>query len=203
VNSSNPEFWNTRYRSEKTPWDFHGIPKALQEFLQSTTINGRVLIPGCGSAYEIKAFADAGWDPVGIDFSQAGVERAKNHLGVLGEKVIYGNFFEHDFGREKFDLIYERTFLCSMSPDRWPEYGSRIAELLKEGGILAGFFLYGEESSPPPFPMVPEQLGALLGNQFQLVEKTPSPDALKVFSGKEERWEIWKRAYTGSRLSPG
>jgi SAM-dependent methyltransferase len=194
MESTNPDFWDTRYRSGKTPWDFHGIPKALQEFLQSTTIKGRVLIPGCGSGYEIKAFADAGWDPVGIDFSQAAVERAKSHLGDLADKIKFGNFFEYSFGPEKFDLIYERTFLCSMSPKLWRSYAIKVAELLHDRGTLAGFFLYGAESNPPPYPLAEGQLQTLLGSNFQKIERTRATDSLEIFSTKEEFWEVWKKS---------
>ena len=193
MESTNPEFWDTRYRSEKMPWDFHGIPKALQEFLRSTGTKGRVLIPGCGSAYEVEAFYDSGWEVLGLDFSQAAVERAKQSLGTLSDKIIFGDFFKYDFGSKKFDMIYERTFLCSMSQELWSRYALRVTDLLTEKGILAGFFLYGEESDPPPYPLARGQLQTLLGNKFQLLEEKSVTDSLKVFSDKEERWEIWKK----------
>jgi hypothetical protein len=41
-------------------------------------------------------------------------------LGSLAQRVILGDFFTHDFGQRRFDLVDERTFLCSMSPSRWP-----------------------------------------------------------------------------------
>jgi hypothetical protein len=40
------------------PWDFGGVPV----FLEKHYGPGRVLIPGCGSGYEIEAFSSAGWD---------------------------------------------------------------------------------------------------------------------------------------------
>ena len=51
-------------------------------------------------------------------------------LGPLAERVILGDFFAHDFGQRRVDLIYERTFLCSMTPARWSEYVNRMADLL-------------------------------------------------------------------------
>lgn len=51
---------------------------------------GRVSIPGCGSAYEARTFAEKGYDVVAIDFSPAAVERqeafgllATNHVHVI------------------------------------------------------------------------------------------------------------------------
>ena len=152
--SNQPDFWTVRYAAGKTPWDFGGVPSALKSFLERSSVPGRVLIPGCGSGYEIQAFHAAGYDVSAIDFSPAAVEQAKRVLGVLAGRVIFGDFFTHDIGERRFDLIYERTFLCSMTPSRWPEYVNRMGELLSPGGRLIGVFLYGQKSSSgPPFPL--------------------------------------------------
>ncbi len=58
-----------------------------------------MLIPGCGADYEVRAFHEAGDHVTAIDFSPAAVEQAKKQLGGLGERVILGDFFVHDFGR--------------------------------------------------------------------------------------------------------
>ena len=49
-----------RYAAGKTPWDFGGVPSALKSFLERSSVRGRVLIPGCGSGYEVQAFHAAG-----------------------------------------------------------------------------------------------------------------------------------------------
>jgi len=128
--SNQPDFWSVRYAAGKTPWDFGGVPSALKSFLERSSPPGRVLIPGCGSGYEIQAFHAAGYGVSAIDFSPAAVDKAKRMLGPLAERVILGDFFKHDFGQGRFDLIYERTFLCSMTPARWSEYVNRMADLL-------------------------------------------------------------------------
>ena len=82
--SSKPDFWNTRYASGKTPWDLGGVPAALRSFLSRARPPGRVLIPGCGSGYEVQAFHEAGFAVTAIDFSSAAIERAGRLLGPLG-----------------------------------------------------------------------------------------------------------------------
>jgi len=41
-----PDFWDRRYKSDKTPWDFHGLPDSHKDFLQISTpvTNGTVWI---------------------------------------------------------------------------------------------------------------------------------------------------------------
>lgn len=190
--STQPDFWNTRYTAGKTPWDLGGVPAALRSFLGRAESPGHVLIPGCGSGYEVQAFHDAGFEVTAIDFSAAARERAGRILGPLRRCVIPGNFFTHDFTAQKFDLIYERTFLCSLPPARWPAYALRMAELLEKGKILAGIFLYGEEAEPPPYPLMEAQVLELLGEDFELIRSDPVSDSLPLFQGME-RWQEWRR----------
>ena len=189
--SNQPDFWTVRYTAGKMPWDFGGVPWALKSFLERSSVPGRVLIPGCGSGYEIQAFHAAGYDVSAIDFSPAAVEQAKRVLGFLAERVIWGDFFTYDFGQRRFDLIYERTFLCSMTPSRWPEYVNRMADLLLPGGRLIGAFLYGQRpSSGPPFPLTEPDAEQLFKKQFQLVRSAVMTDSLPLFRDME-RWQEW------------
>jgi len=190
--SDEAEFWESRNTGGKMPWDFRGVPRALISWLKTANSSGRVLIPGCGSGYEVKAFQDAGWDVVAIDYAPAAVARAKAALGALADKVMLADFFMRDFGGRKFDLIYERTFLCSLPPERWPAYARRMADLLAEGGRLAGFFLYGHEEEPPPYPLTEEAAQALFGENFVRVTDEAVTDSLPVFAGRE-RWQVWQK----------
>ncbi len=188
---SDPDFWTTRYAACKTPWDFGGVPAALKSFLARSSNTGKVLIPGCGSGYEVRAFHESGYDVTAIDFSPAAVGRAKEILGSLAERVILGDFFTHDFGQCRFDLIYERTFLCSMAPSRWPDYVNRVADLLSPGGSLVGVFLYGQRpASGPPFPLTDADAEQLFRKRFQLARSEAVTDSLPLFRDME-RWQEW------------
>ena len=191
ADSTHPDFWTIRYVTGKTPWDFGGVPAALKSFLASSSTFGSVLIPGCGSGYEVQAFHTAGYDVTGIDFSPAAVDQAKRVLDVLAERVILGDFFAHDFGGCRFDLIYERTFLCSMPPSGWPDYANRVADLLSVGGRLIGIFLYAEQSAPgPPYPLTEKQAEQLFASRFRLMRSELVTDSLPLFRGME-RWQEW------------
>ena len=190
VDSTHPDFWTSRYAAGKTPWDFGGVPAALKSFLARSFAPGRVLIPGCGSGYEVQAFHEAGYDVTAIDFSPAAVDQAKGVLGVLAARVIFGDVFTHDFGQGRFDLIYERTFLCSMPPSRWPDYANRMADLLSPGGRLIGIFLYGQRPEPPPYPLTDKQAEQLFQRRFRQVRSELVTDSLPLFRGME-RWQEW------------
>jgi len=179
--SSQTRFWTNRWEAGKTPWDLGGIPPALASFLSRGEPPTRVLIPGCGSGYEV------------IESSVPAVAKAHEVLGPLGNKVIHGNFFKHDFGDTRFGLIYERGFLCSLPTTRWPDYAARMASLVHPGGKLVGLFLYGEEPEPPPYPLTPETAANLLGRHFRLQRSEQSiADSVPVYQGMEH-WQEWER----------
>ena len=120
------------------------------------------------------------------------MQRAQRLLGKDADRVLLGDFFKQLFP-QSFDLVYERTFLCALSPALRKSYASRIKELLLPGGRLVGFFFYGSESdlTAPPYPLDLEEGKELFCN-FRLVEDQPVTDSLALFEGKE-RWQHWEK----------
>jgi SAM-dependent methyltransferase len=185
-----PEFWEKRFREGVTPWDAGRVPAALGRFLETEPRGQRVLIPGCGSGYEVRAFAAAGCDALAIDYAAAAVERAQQTLGPLARLVRFADFF--DFAANgPFDLIYERAFLCALPRRLWPAYARRVAELLRPGGRLAGFFFFDDNERGPPFGLKPGELDALLGGHFERMADAAVDDSIAMFAGKE-RWQVWR-----------
>ena len=164
----------------------------MARYLAGASGGGRALISGCGAAYEVAAFHEAGYEVIAIDFSPAAVSAAARVLGPLRRVVRLGDFFQYDFGIIRFDIIYERAFLCSLPRRSRPAYCARVSELLRPGGLLIGFFFYDASESRPPFGLGEGELEELLKGRFVLEaeEKTCSP--VPVFAGKE-RWQIWRR----------
>lgn len=189
--SSKPDFWETRYRDRMTPWDAGRVPQALQDFRAHMAPGTSVLIPGCGSAHEAYYLAENGFDVLAIDFSPAAVALAREHLACFGDIVRLADFFDFDPGRA-FDLIYERAFLCALPRKMWAGYPQRCAQLLRPGGMIAGFFFYADTPKGPPFGASPAELHALLDPQFELIDDRPVSDSIPVFAGKE-RWQLWRR----------
>ena len=203
---SHPDYWNSRYVSGQTPWDFGGVPANLKAYLRIHPKGGRVLIPGCGSGYEIKAFADAGYDVTAIDLAPAAVERARHLAGpAFTGKILNGDFFQYDFGPEPFDVVYERTFICALLPDLREAYRNRVAALLKPRGRLIGYFYYAtpDLEAGPPFGFAWATADELFARYFLLLKDLPVADSLPQVQGRE-RWQEQSRTpYTGGATNPG
>jgi len=190
--SSQPEFWDSRYRDRVTPWDAHGVPADLRAFAATLPPRARILVPGCGSAHELLCLAEAGADVLAIDFSTEAIERAKRNAGPLADRIRLADFFEFDPGPELFDVVYERAFLCALPRNLWARYAARMAELLGPDKQLAGLFFYGDNPRGPPFGTSPEELHGLLDRGFELVEDRAAVESLSVFKDGE-RWQVWRR----------
>jgi SAM-dependent methyltransferase len=188
--SSRPEFWDTRYRDGVTPWDAAAVPLKLIKYLEHQKPK-RVLVPGCGSGYEVKAFAERGHEVLAIEFSDAAIEAARRVLGPLAGRVQKADFF--GFEAAPFDLVYERAFLCALPRRLWPRWAARVAQLLRPGGVLAGFFYLDDNERGPPFGTTKVQLRELLA-PFELLEEQAlaESESIPVFKGKEV-WQVWKR----------
>jgi len=189
--SNQREFWNSRYESGRMPWDFGGVPADLKAYLAANPKGGRVLIPGCGSGYEIAAFVEAGYEATAIDLAPAAVERARKLVDRgLADRIVEGDFFTHDLGREPFDLVYERTFICSIMPDQREAYRDRVASLLRHRGGLIGYFFYAppDPAEGPPFGFAWGTADELFARHFMLLKDRPVKDSLPLYAGRE-RWQ--------------
>ncbi|WP_256080787.1 methyltransferase [Massilia sp. YIM B04103] len=195
-----PAFWDERFEQDFTPWDKGGAPERLRRFIAEWPAAAAglarpaaptVLIPGCGSAYELNLMCEAGWDATAIDFSPAAVVAAQQVAGPWRERVQEADFFAYA-PPKPLDVIYERAFLCAMPRAMWPRLVQRWADLLAPGAVLAGCFFYDSHPKGPPFGTSREELHGLLAPCFDCTQEEPVGDSIAVFAGKEY-WLEWRR----------
>jgi len=189
--SSKPDFWETRYRDHIMPWDAGAVPRSLPAFLPRLRTGTRILIPGCGSAYEANFLAENGMDVLAIDFSPAAVAAARKQVPRFPQAVREADFFEFDFGMP-YEVVYERAFLCALPPKMWPAYATRMAKLIASDGLLAGFFFFDDAPRGPPFGINEQALLDLLSPAFVLEARHAVTDSIAVFQGKEH-WMEFRR----------
>ena len=193
-------FWDERFAAGFTPWDAGGVPAAFSRWLPALGPGAgrRVLVPGCGAAYEVAALDAAGFAVTAIDYAATALAQARRVLGdALAERTLHqADYFAFDAA--PFDLVYERAFVAALPPALWPRWAERCARLLSPGGRLAGLFVIeGEVPAPrrgPPFATTLAELRGLLDRAFVLVAEAavPPAESLPVFAGRE-RWLQWAR----------
>ncbi len=102
------------------------------------------MVPGCGRGYDVTLLASPSRYVLGVDMEAVAVEQCKERLKSLSAEECPDscrancdfqvmNFFEIT---GEFDFIYDYTFLCALSPSIRNLWASKMAELMKSGGLL-------------------------------------------------------------------
>jgi SAM-dependent methyltransferase len=186
-----PQFWDERFERAFTPWERGGVSMALRRFVADAGRPLVALAPGCGTARELALMCEAGWDATAIDFSPEAVARARALAGPWADRIVQADFFTYAPARP-LDLVYEQAFLCALPRTRRPDVARRWADLLGQGGLLAGYFYFDDAEKGPPFGIARAELDALLTPAFDCIVDEAVEDSIPVFAGKE-RWMVWRR----------
>ncbi|TGN22959.1 methyltransferase domain-containing protein [Empedobacter tilapiae] len=148
----NENFWNNKYINNETGWDLKAPSTPLKEYIdQLENKNIRILIPGCGNAYEAEYLLKQGFINITlIDISEVIVEKIKEKFKNNPHiQVLHQDFFDLE---GQYDLILEQTFFCALDPELRQKYSIKMNELLAENGKLVGI-LFNREfgNNTPPF----------------------------------------------------
>ena len=138
-----PAFWQQRFDQRQTPWDRGGPSPQLLSWLDSGALAPcRILVPGCGSGWEVAELARRGFDVTGLDYAPAAVQRTRE---LLQSRQLAGEVLQADVlhfePQRPFDAIYEQTCLCAIHPDHWIAYAQRLHQWLVPGATLWGLFV--------------------------------------------------------------
>lgn len=189
----NSNYWDAQYQSNETGWDLNEVSPPLKLYIDTLTDKElRILIPGCGNAYEAEYLLQKGFRNVTlIDISATLVQRLQQKFKGQSIRVLHGDFFEHN---EQYDLVLEQTFFCALSPSLRQRYAAKCFELLKEGGQIAGLLFNRQfEKEGPPFGGNKEEYMALFEPLFLIKQMDVCPNSVKPRAGTELFIEMKKR----------
>jgi methyl halide transferase len=148
-----PSGWQARYEQGKTGWD-RGRPNSILDYWLASKklLPGRVLIPGCGRGHEVIRLAEEGFDVTALDFAPAAIRHLNQVLARRGliANVIQADVLEYE-SEKSFDVIYEQTCLCALSPAHWLRYESKLHQWLKPNGQLLALFMQSGKRNEPPY----------------------------------------------------
>ena len=144
-------YWTDRYLHQQTQWDIGYISTPLKAYFdQLTQKNKKILIPGCGNAYEAAYLHEQGFTEVFlVDISSRPLEAfSKKYPAFPAKHLVHGDFFELN---DTYDLIVEQTFFCALHPSERQPYAEKMHDLLSPGGRLVGVLFEDElfKDHPP------------------------------------------------------
>lgn len=196
-----PAYWNARYRDGLSGWDLGGPSPVFARLLAEGRLpRGRALVLGSGHGHDALAFARAGWEVTGVDFSSEAVAHARR---AAAADVPAPVFVEADLFRlppawdAGFDLVVEYVTYCAVAPVRREAFAQAVARVLAPGGtLLALFFPVETRPDGPPYGVDIEEAVRLFSADFDLLERSVPPDSVKPRRGREVL-TLWRRKGEG------
>lgn len=132
--------------------------------------------------------ADPAAEVVGLDLAPSATALAESYPKVGKESYITGDFFaQAGISPGSFDAVFEHTCFCAILPARRPDYVRTVSSVLRPGGLFLAIFYRNPAhggGNEPPFGCPMEEVDALFGENFVLVEERQN---LPTFEGRENR----------------
>jgi len=180
------KYWTERYINSQTQWDTGDITTPLKEYFdQLTDKNLKILIPGCGNAYEAKYLWENGFKNVYVvDISSQPLNNfAKQNPDFPKSQLIHQNFFDLE---GQYDLIVEQTFFCALHPLERDNYAVKCKELLKPKGKLMGV-LFDDPlfTDHPPYGGNKKIYEPFFKDRFKLIVFERCYNSIKPREGRE------------------
>lgn len=182
----NESYWTTRYINNQLGWDIGYPSPAITQFMdQVEDKEVRILIPGCGNAYEAAYLREKGFQNVFLlDFSSIPLQKfAEQNPDFPKNQLLNIDFFE---AKGEYDFIIEQTFFCALSPDLRQKYAKKMVELLKPYGQLIGLlFNIPLNDDRPPFGGNQEEYKQLFSDFFEIQKMETAYNSIPERQGSE------------------
>ncbi|PWE17274.1 thiopurine S-methyltransferase [Marinicauda salina] len=156
--------WEQRFRDDHAPWERKRLHPAFEMWRDAGLFpaGASVFLPGCGRSPEPLAFAKLGLKVTCLDVAPTALAWQRAQFEAAG---LTAEFVEADGlawrPETPFDLYYEQTFLCAISPTLRADYERAAYEQLRAGGKLLALFMQKKERGGPPYGCDMEDMGAL------------------------------------------
>jgi cyclopropane fatty-acyl-phospholipid synthase-like methyltransferase len=198
-----PQYWEMLYEQGKDDWDLGRATPALLEFFEHPLCpkDGDVLVPGAGRGWDAEAWAKRGHNVIAIDFCSSAFDILEklsdkiNNLTALNTDMFLLNPHEKKVYGKKFDIIYDYCSFNSIHPGRRDEYIEMLSKMVKNDGIIIGFFfpLSDEKYKEiPPYSISRSELEVRFNGMFEIENKiVPEKSVKDKTSDRTGREEIW------------
>jgi SAM-dependent methyltransferase len=185
-----PTDWEAQYRKGETPWDKGSPSPGLVDWLAGGEARGPVLVPGCGVGHDVRAFAEHGYEVVGIDIAPSAITAAEASPRIGAERYELTDLFAlPPHLRGAFAIVWEHTCFCAIDPAQRAAYVEAVHGALAPGGeLLAVFYLDPGNDSPdegPPFEVSLAELDRLFSPRFELLREWLPAHAYPGREGRE------------------
>jgi len=186
--------WEAAWEEGRTPWDAGRSAPVLRSLVEAGGLpQGRALVPGAGSGYDVLTLAGPQRSVVGLDLAPG----AKTRFDSLAQAHPYREqvefVVEDAFSyapAAPFDLVWDYTFLCAIPAELRPSWAEMMDRLLHptQGQLAALIFPVVPDADPadgPPYPMTPELVTELVKPFLEPISIVPVETSNPGREGKE------------------
>jgi len=130
------EFWNAKFKDEKTVWGFEPSDSAIlsKDFFLENQIKD-ILIPGIGYGRNAKVFQDNGINVTGIEISKSAIEIAAKE-NSLDMNIYHGSVTNMPFDNKLYDGIYCYALIHLLNKQERKEFIQNCFNQLKHNGYM-------------------------------------------------------------------
>ena len=166
--------WEARYLAKDWPWEKGEPSPGLVDFLANhpRLETGTVLVPGCGTGHDVRAWAKAGLRATGFDIAASAVQLGREWTAAAGLSADFHLAdFVRDEPRQQFDWLFEHTLFCAIHPSERDVYVRAVLRWLKpDGHDLAVSYLLTDPGGPP-YSTTREEQVERFSPHFDLLEE--------------------------------
>lgn len=182
----NKNFWNDKYVASETGWDVGKLTTPLKEYFdQLNNKKVKILIPGCGNAYEAEyLFKNKFSSTFILDYSEQALTNFINRVPNFSKKqLLNDNFFDT---QGEYDIIIEQTFFCAIDRNRRRDYFVKMHDLLKPNGKLVGLLFDDSlNKNHPPFGGSKSEYKELFDPYFNIKVFETAYNSINSRNGRE------------------
>jgi SAM-dependent methyltransferase len=165
--------WEGRYRSGDMPWEKGEPSPGLLDFLAAHPELPRssVLVPGCGTGHDVRAWACAGFSAIGLDLAPSAIQLAEERTRAAG---LTAHYSQADFLVSEpfatFDYLFEHTLFCAINPSQRDAYTQAVLRWLRPGGQFLAIHYMLRDAAEPPHGCTQEELMERFLPHFDLIQ---------------------------------
>lgn len=182
----NQQFWDEKYQKGLTGWDIGAVSTPIKEYIDQLEDKSiKILIPGGGNSYEAEYLFHNGFSNVYVmDISKEPLKNIKSRIPDFpSSHLLHQNFFTAE---GQYDLIFEQTFFCAISPSKRTDYVNKMHELLKPNGYLVGLlFQIPLNDDHPPFGGNKTEYQNLFKEKFEIDIMETAYNSISPRAGNE------------------
>jgi SAM-dependent methyltransferase len=152
--ANSDSWWSDLYAKNDSRWELDAPSPTLPAMVPRLKLQrSRVLVAGAGSGNDAAWFAEQGHLVTAVDFSAEAIARAQAKYAHLPDlKFIQADVFDLPASMTAgFDIVFEHTLYCAITPARRGDLIKVWRRLLIERGHLMGVFFTMDKPKGPPF----------------------------------------------------